>query len=81
MDLTTDSPKWVKISRARMPQSTSTVYIEIIGGAGYEVNSPYQAAMADIVLRTASGDPRGPECSYLSHNGFCRAERSHCEHR
>lgn len=59
MDLTTDSPKWVKISRARMPQSTSTVYIEIIGGAGYEVNSPYQAAMADIVLRTASGDPRG----------------------
>ncbi|EGK6915196.1 phage tail protein [Salmonella enterica subsp. enterica serovar Enteritidis] len=59
MDLTTDSPKWVKISRARMPQATSTVYIEIIGGAGYEVNSPYQAAMADIVLRTASGDPRG----------------------
>nr|EFG8477708.1 phage tail protein [Escherichia coli] len=59
MDLTTDSPKWVKISRARMPQSTSTVYIEVIGGAGYEVNSPYQAAMADIVLRAASGDPRG----------------------
>ncbi|HCB4671733.1 TPA: tail fiber domain-containing protein [Enterobacter cloacae] len=59
MDLTTDSPKWVKISRARMPQATSTVYIEVIGGAGYEVSSPYQAAMADIVLRTASGDPRG----------------------
>lgn len=58
MDLTTDSPKWVKISRARMPQSTSTVYIEVIGGAGYEAGQPELAAMADIVLRTAAGDPK-----------------------
>lgn len=58
MDLTTDSPKWVKISRARMPQSTSTVYIEVIGGAGYEAGQPEFAAMADIVLRTAAGDPK-----------------------
>lgn len=58
MDLTTDAPKWVKISRARMPQSTSTVYIEVIGGAGYEAGQPALAAMADIVLRTAAGDPK-----------------------
>ncbi|EPE3253335.1 tail fiber domain-containing protein [Salmonella enterica subsp. enterica serovar Bareilly] len=58
MDLTTDAPKWVKISRARMPQSTSTVYIEVIGGAGYEAGQPELAAMADIVLRTAAGDPK-----------------------
>lgn len=58
LDLTSETPKWVKISRARMPQATSTVYIEVIGGAGYEADSPGQAAMADIVLRTADDDPR-----------------------
>ncbi|VAF20527.1 Tail Fiber protein [Enterobacter hormaechei] len=41
-----------------MPQSTSTVYIEVIGGAGYEAGQPGLAAMADIVLRTAAGDPK-----------------------
>lgn len=59
LDLTSDTPKWVKVSRARMPQATSTVYIEVIGGAGYDADSPGQAAMADIVLRTAGGDPKG----------------------
>lgn len=59
LDLTADTPKWVKVSRARMPQATSTVYVEVIGGAGYDVDSPGQAAMADIVLRAAGGDPRG----------------------
>ncbi|EOV3130155.1 tail fiber domain-containing protein [Enterobacter hormaechei] len=59
LDLASDTPKWVKVSRARMPQATSTVYIEVIGGAGYDADSPGQAAMADIVLRTAGGDPRG----------------------
>ncbi|MCV4796587.1 hypothetical protein OFB84_32180, partial [Escherichia coli] len=52
MDMATDAPKWVKVSTARMPQSTSTVYIEVIGGAGYEAGQPGLAAMADIVLRT-----------------------------
>ncbi|ELD3295629.1 tail fiber domain-containing protein [Enterobacter hormaechei] len=58
LDLTSETPKWVKISRARMPQATSTVYIEVIGGAGYEAGQPGLAAMADIVLRTAAGDPK-----------------------
>ncbi|HAZ0555453.1 TPA: phage tail protein [Enterobacter hormaechei] len=58
MDMATDAPKWVKVSTARMPQSTSTVYIEVIGGAGYEAGQPGLAAMADIVLRTAAGDPK-----------------------
>ncbi|EMV1572050.1 tail fiber domain-containing protein [Enterobacter hormaechei] len=58
MDMVTDAPKWVKVSTARMPQSTSTVYIEVIGGAGYEAGQPGLAAMADIVLRTAAGDPK-----------------------
>ncbi|MEB8029072.1 tail fiber domain-containing protein [Enterobacter hormaechei] len=58
MDMATDAPKWVKVSMARMPQSTSTVYIEVIGGAGYEAGQPGLAAMADIVLRTAAGDPK-----------------------
>ncbi|EDW4508697.1 putative phage tail protein [Salmonella enterica subsp. enterica serovar Hartford] len=58
MDMATDAPKWVKVSTARMPQSTSTVYIEVIGGAGYEAGQPTLAAMADIVLRTAAGDPK-----------------------
>lgn len=58
MDMATDAPKWVKVSTARMPQSTSTVYIEVIGGAGDEAGQPGLAAMADIVLRTAAGDPK-----------------------
>ncbi|EDL4059779.1 MULTISPECIES: tail fiber domain-containing protein [Citrobacter] len=58
MDMATDAPKWVKVSTARMPQSTSTVYIEVIGGAGYEAGRPALAAMADIVLRSAAGDPK-----------------------
>ncbi|MEP8262446.1 tail fiber domain-containing protein [Enterobacter cloacae] len=58
MDMATDAPKWVKVSTARMPQSTSTVYIEVIGGAGDEAGQPALAAMADIVLRTAAGDPK-----------------------
>ena len=58
MDMATDAPKWVKVSTARMPQSTSTVYIEVIGGAGYEAGQPGLAAMAEIVLRTAAGDPK-----------------------
>ena len=58
MDMATDAPKWVKVSTTRMPQSTSTVYIEVIGGAGYEAGQPALAAMADIVLRTAAGDPK-----------------------
>lgn len=58
MDLATDTPKWVKVSTARMPQSTSTVYIEVVGGAGYEAGQPELAAMADIVLRAAAGDPK-----------------------
>lgn len=58
LDMATDAPKWVKVSTARMPQSTSTVYIEVIGGAGYEAGQPGLAAMADIVLRTSAGDPK-----------------------
>lgn len=58
MDMATDAQKWVKVSTARMPQSTSTVYIEVIGGAGYEAGQPGLAAMADIVLRTAAGEPK-----------------------
>ncbi|MDN8601832.1 tail fiber domain-containing protein [Citrobacter sp. S2-9] len=58
LDMATDAPKWVKVATARMPQSTSTVYIEVIGGAGYEAGQPELAAMADIVLRTAAGDPK-----------------------
>ena len=42
-----------------MPQASSVVSITLIGGAGYNVGSPQQAGISEIVLRAGNGNPKG----------------------
>ncbi|MES1693914.1 phage tail protein [Escherichia coli] len=42
-----------------MPQASSIVYIALIGGAGYNVGSPHQAGISELVLRAGNGNPKG----------------------
>ena len=50
---------WYKLATVTMPQSTSTVSIRIAGSAGFNVNSPEQASITEIVLRTSNDNPKG----------------------
>ncbi|HBB1554866.1 TPA: phage tail protein [Escherichia coli] len=50
---------WFKLATVTMPQASSVVYISLIGGAGYNVNSPMQAGISELVLRAGSGNPKG----------------------
>ncbi|MBB8062613.1 tail fiber protein, partial [Escherichia coli] len=42
-----------------MPQASSVVSITLIGGAGYNVGSPQQAGISELVLRAGNGNPKG----------------------
>lgn len=42
---------WFRLATVTMPQASSVVYISLIGGAGYNVNSPMQAGISELVLR------------------------------
>ena len=42
-----------------MPQASSVVSITLIGGAGYNVGSPKQAGISELVLRAGNGNPKG----------------------
>ena len=50
---------WFKLATVTMPQASSVVYISLIGGAGYNVGSPQQAGISDLVLRAGNGNPKG----------------------
>ncbi|EKQ3472571.1 tail fiber protein [Escherichia coli] len=50
---------WFKLATVTMPQASSIVYIALIGGAGYNVGSPHQAGIAELVLRAGNGNPKG----------------------
>ncbi|MEQ4135529.1 tail fiber protein, partial [Escherichia coli] len=50
---------WFKLATVTMPQASSVVYISLIGGAGYNVGSPQQAGISELVLRAANGNPKG----------------------
>ncbi|EBP9658497.1 shikimate transporter [Salmonella enterica subsp. enterica] len=50
---------WFKIATVVMPQTTSTAVIKLYGGAGYNVGSPEQAAISELVLRAGNGSPVG----------------------
>ncbi len=49
---------WFKLATVTMPQSSSVVYISLIGGSGYNVNSPMQAGISELVLRAGNGNPK-----------------------
>ncbi|WP_254280816.1 tail fiber protein [Escherichia coli] len=50
---------WFKLATVTMPQTSSVVYISLIGGAGYNVGSPQQAGISELVLRAGNGNPKG----------------------
>ncbi|HDP6526605.1 phage tail protein [Escherichia coli] len=50
---------WFKLATVTMPQASSVVYISLIGGAGYNVGSPHQAGISELVLRAGNGNPKG----------------------
>ncbi|HAZ4159102.1 TPA: phage tail protein [Escherichia coli] len=50
---------WFKLATVTMPQASSIVYIALIGGAGYNVGSPHQAGISELVLRAGNGNPKG----------------------
>ncbi|HGD9146150.1 TPA: tail fiber protein, partial [Escherichia coli] len=50
---------WFKLATVTMPQASSVVYISLIGGAGYNVGSPQQAGISELVLRAGNGNPKG----------------------
>lgn len=49
---------WYKFATVTMPQSTSTARFKIIGGNGYNANTPEQASISEIVLRTGNNSPK-----------------------
>ncbi|HAJ2554925.1 TPA: phage tail protein [Escherichia coli] len=50
---------WFKLATVTMPQASSVVYISLIGGAGFNVGSPHQAGVSELVLRAGNGNPKG----------------------
>ncbi|HEA1459774.1 phage tail protein [Escherichia coli] len=50
---------WFKLATVTMPQASSVVYISLIGGAGYNVASPHQAGISELVLRAGNGNQKG----------------------
>ncbi|HDP6448958.1 TPA: phage tail protein [Escherichia coli] len=50
---------WFKLATVTMPQASSIVYIALIGGTGYNVGSPHQAGISELVLRAGNGNPKG----------------------
>lgn len=50
---------WFKLATVTMPQASSVVYISMIGGAGFNVGSPQQAGISELVLRAGNGSPKG----------------------
>ncbi|HAX2910340.1 TPA: phage tail protein [Escherichia coli] len=50
---------WFRLATVTMPQASSVVYISLVGGAGYNVGSPQQAGISELVLRAGNGNPKG----------------------
>ncbi|MFS3478188.1 phage tail protein, partial [Escherichia fergusonii] len=50
---------WFKLATVTMPQASSVVSITLIGGSGYNVGSPQQAGISELVLRAGNGNPKG----------------------
>ncbi|WP_442898595.1 phage tail protein [Escherichia sp. L584-2-1] len=50
---------WFRLATVTMPQSSSVVYISLIGGAGYNVYSPMLAGISELVLRAGNRNPKG----------------------
>ncbi|HAH7762456.1 TPA: hypothetical protein HID95_000648, partial [Escherichia coli] len=50
---------YFKIATATIPQGGRGGFIRIYGGNGYNVNSPHQCDIVEIVIRSGNGNPKG----------------------
>lgn len=60
---------WYKFATVTMPQSVSTAQFKIIGGNGYNANSPEQATITEVVLRTSNNNPKGINATLWGRTG------------
>lgn len=63
---------WYKFATVNIPQSVGTASFKIIGGNGFNTNSPEQATITEIVLRTGNNNPKGINATLWGRtvNGF-----------
>ncbi|HCP5441315.1 TPA: tail fiber domain-containing protein [Escherichia coli] len=50
---------YFKLATATIPQGGRGFFIRIFGGNGYNVNSPEQCDIVEIVIRSGNGNPKG----------------------
>ncbi|QIG57465.1 long tail fiber protein [Escherichia phage F2] len=63
---------WYKFATVTIPQAVGTASFKIIGGNGFNANSPEQATITEIVLRTGNNNPKGINATMWARtsNGF-----------
>ena len=63
---------WYKFATVEIPQATGTASFKIIGGNGFNANTPEQATITEIVLRTGNNNPKGITATMWTRtsNGF-----------
>lgn len=65
---------YFKIATAMIPQQGKMVFIRIYGGNGYNVNSPSQADLVEIVIRGGNGNPKGVTVAAYRRNSLNQLE-------
>lgn len=65
---------YFKIATAMIPQQGKMVFIRIYGGNGYNVNSPAQADLVEIVIRGGNGNPKGVTVAAYRRNSLNQLE-------
>lgn len=65
---------YFKIATAMIPQQGKMAFIRIYGGNGYNVNSPSQADLVEIVIRGGNGNPKGVTVAAYRRNSLNQLE-------
>ena len=60
---------WYKFATVNIPQAVGTASFKIIGGNGFNANSPEQATITEIVLRTGNNNPKGINATMWARTG------------
>ncbi|EIN4798209.1 tail fiber domain-containing protein [Shigella sonnei] len=69
MSAGTNDAGYFKIATATIPQAGRSCYLRIHGGNGYNVNSPDQCDIVEIVVRSGNGNPKGVNVVAYRRNG------------
>lgn len=60
---------WFKFATVTIPQAVGTASFKVIGGSGFNANSPEQATITEIVLRTGNNNPKGINATMWARTG------------